>query len=407
MEPAHIDVPDSRFDHVHLDIIELPVVNGLRYCLTMIDRFSRWPVAVPLKNIEAETIASAFSSDWIAFFGSPLKITTDQGSLFESRLFTALANLVGTQKIHTTSYRPQSNGIIERWHRTLKAALMCNAPTPWPELPPTVLLGLRCAFKEDLRASPAQLLFGTDLRLPGEFFSSEEMPAEPNFFLQKFREHMRKLRPTPTAHHNKARSFVLKDLYKCSHVFLRQDAVKKPLEPPYSGPHEIVTRVDDRVSIIKVNGVDKAISIDRLKPAYIAKSDTPTTQEQQPPAAQLNQPAQPTPPPAAEQNPSVQLTPPPARSEQPTPLPPQSVQPAPSPVKLSYVPEEYRSTSIDPPIMTYSRAPKKVSFPSLPEQVSGGGVDVREPRPTGPVITDRAHHQRRRRKQVLVPRQDL
>uniref|UniRef100_A0A0C9RQ48 RNA-directed DNA polymerase n=1 Tax=Fopius arisanus TaxID=64838 RepID=A0A0C9RQ48_9HYME len=355
--PTHIGVPDNRFDHVHLDLIELPPVNNLRYCLTMIDRFSRWPVAVPLTNMEADTVATAFYAHWIAQFGTPLTISTDQGSQFESRLFTTLANMIGAHKVHTTPYHPQSNGMIERWHRTLKAALMCNAPTPWPDLLPSVLLGLRTCFKEDLKASPAQLLFGTELRIPGEFFTTSTLAAEPTFFLEKFREHLRKIRPTPTAHHTKARLFVQKDIYTCSHVFLRVDAVRRPLEQPYAGPYQVVKRVDDRIFIILINGTEKAVSVERLKPAFIAKDDSA----------------------------------------------PLDHQPAPN---LAQVPAEHRSATMDPPLRTYQRTRKRVSFPDSPSQVTGGGVDVaaRQSASSSPDVPPPP--KRQRRKQELCPRQD-
>lgn len=359
LTPEHIDVPDNRFDHVHLDLIILPLVKGLRYCLTMIDRFSRWPVAVPLADMEADTVATAFYSHWISQFGTPLTITTDQGSQFESQLFTALARMIGANKIHTTPYHPQANGLIERWHRTLKAALMCHsAAAPWPELLPTVLLGLRNCFKEDLKASPAQLLYGTELRVPGEFFVTEDLPANPNFFLEKFREHIRRVRPTPTAHHTKSRCFILKDLYKCSHVFVRKGGVKAPLESPYSGPHKIIKRVDDRTFIIDVNGTEQAISVDRLKPEFTVKTDTDQSQE-------------------------------------PEPTPGISQQ------------AEYLSTTIDRPLKTYGK--KKVSFSTPKDQITGGGVVVAAPESPASAASerdDRTTVAPRRRKQKLIPRND-
>lgn len=272
LQPDHITVPDTRFNHLHIDIIFLPMVQGYQYCLTMIDRFSRWPVAVPIKDMTADTVATTLFNHWIAHYGSPVTITSDQGSQFESALFNALTNLVGTKKTRTTPYHPQSNGIVERMHRTLKAALMCS-PKPWTEVLPTVLLGLRTSFKEDIQATPAEMLYGTCLRIPGEFFVSSDFPSDPAFFIEKHREFMRGIRPTPTAHHNKARIFIFKDLNTCTHVWLRCDHLKAPLEPPYQGPYRIIERTSDRIYKLNINNQEKSVSIERLKPCYTNKSD--------------------------------------------------------------------------------------------------------------------------------------
>ena len=109
----------------------------------MIDRFSRWPEAVPLPNIEALTVCRAFVDTWISRYGSPETLTTDQGSQFETRLFTALLQLTGSHRIRTTAYHPSSNGMIERRHRSFKAAIMFHADVDWSRSLPTVLLRLR------------------------------------------------------------------------------------------------------------------------------------------------------------------------------------------------------------------------------------------------------------------------
>ena len=59
--------PTKRFDHVHIDRVgPLPYANGFRYLLTCVDRFIRWPEAIPIVDIRAETVADAFFRGWIA-----------------------------------------------------------------------------------------------------------------------------------------------------------------------------------------------------------------------------------------------------------------------------------------------------------------------------------------------------
>jgi hypothetical protein len=68
--PNIIEDLDHRFDHIHLDIVTLPTVQEYRYCLTMIDRRSHWPEAIPMKEMTAESVVSAFFMHWISFWHS-------------------------------------------------------------------------------------------------------------------------------------------------------------------------------------------------------------------------------------------------------------------------------------------------------------------------------------------------
>ena len=114
--------PTERFDHVHVDLVRpLPYSEGFRYLLTCVDRFTRWPGAIPIQDIRAETVADAFFGGWVARFGTPATITTDSGAQFESRLWDTLCNQFGITRNRTTSYHPQSNGKVECFHRQLKS----------------------------------------------------------------------------------------------------------------------------------------------------------------------------------------------------------------------------------------------------------------------------------------------
>ncbi|KYQ50110.1 Pol polyprotein [Trachymyrmex zeteki] len=80
----------------------------------MIDRFTRWPEAVPIPDISADTVTTAFYTNWVARFREPAVIITNRGSQFESQLFQALTKLIGSKRTRTTAYHPVSNGMIER-----------------------------------------------------------------------------------------------------------------------------------------------------------------------------------------------------------------------------------------------------------------------------------------------------
>jgi cleavage and polyadenylation specificity factor subunit 1 len=146
----------------------MPTSAGFKYCLIAVDSFTRWPKAIPIQDITADTVAHALLSGWIARFGCPQTITTDQRRQFESHLFRSLDKLCGIQLSRTTAHHPAANGLVERFHRTLKAVIMCRADEQWTAALPLVFLGVRTAFKEGLQASVAELVYGEPLRIPDE-----------------------------------------------------------------------------------------------------------------------------------------------------------------------------------------------------------------------------------------------
>ena len=108
-----IPVPPRRFTHVHVDIVgPLPTSRE----------------AVPLQDITAASCARAFMTGWVARFGVPLQMTSDRGRQFISSLWSEIARSLGTQLHRTTSYHPQANGMVERFHRSLKASLRLTSP---------------------------------------------------------------------------------------------------------------------------------------------------------------------------------------------------------------------------------------------------------------------------------------
>ncbi|XP_039970138.1 uncharacterized protein LOC120782053 [Bactrocera tryoni] len=207
---------------------------------------------------------------WISYFGVPLRITTDLGGQFESDLFRKLADLLGFKHQRTTSY-PQSNGLIERFHRQLKSSLLCHNDS-WYDALPAVLLGLRAAFKEDIQATPPEIVFGEPVRLPGEFLTPSNKTIEAPELVKTLRKSFQNLTPTPASRHDREKIFISKDLANSTHVFIRNDKVKQSFSSPYDGPFPVMDRYEKYYKVL-LYLKPAHISIDHLKPAYLCSDD--------------------------------------------------------------------------------------------------------------------------------------
>jgi hypothetical protein len=166
----------------------------------MVDRTTRWPEAVPLSSTTATDCAAALLQGRIQMFGVPDIITSDRGPKFTSSLWASLCSLLSISHTQTTAYHPQSNGLVERFHRRMKDALRARAAgVDWFLHLPWVLLGIRTAWREGTDFSPSEAVFGSQLVLPGQFLSAPESPSPS--FLQDFQGVLAGGPLLPTAHH--------------------------------------------------------------------------------------------------------------------------------------------------------------------------------------------------------------
>ena len=117
---GHVEV-GHRWDRVAMDLLDMSVTTtrGNRYVLVIVDCFSRWTEACPLPDKTAQSVADAFFSQIVCRFGMTIVIHSDQGREFENRIMQELCILCGSHKTRMTLYHPESDGLVERFNRTL------------------------------------------------------------------------------------------------------------------------------------------------------------------------------------------------------------------------------------------------------------------------------------------------
>ena len=277
---AEFEVPPKRFQHIHIDLVSMPPSNGYDHLLTVVDRFSRWPAAFPIPNINAETVIDTLTHGWICAYGVPEVITTDRGSQFSSQVFTQLLKTWGIRHIMTTAYHPEANGMVERLHRRLKESLIAlgrGERLQWFWKLPMTMLALRTTVKPDIGASPSDLVFGEGITVPGQLIgppclTEEELLRQQRSTLNNLRVEVERLQPTATSAHRNPRVNIPDDLSTATHVLVRK-GVQPSLTAPYEGPYEVVSRHSNGFRLrLPGRGTD-IVALARLKPAFVASDE--------------------------------------------------------------------------------------------------------------------------------------
>ena len=257
-EVEKIPIPATRFTHVHVDLVGPwpPSRAGHTHALTVVDRSSRWPEVCPIRGVSTGEVLHAFVATWVSRFGVPARVTTDRGAQFTSGEWKKWCQQHGVEHITTTSYHPQSNGLVERLHRQIKDALRAREGSQnWTEHLPWVLLGIRSAPKEESGVSTGEATFGQQLRIPGQLVLPQEEEMQPPY-----------VQPAAIPATKRSYAEVVSSpspLDEAEWVFVRRGAAGGPLAQNYSGPYK-VARSGRKVFHVHVGKRVETISRDRL-----------------------------------------------------------------------------------------------------------------------------------------------
>lgn len=179
--PMQITGSGVPMERIATDILcELPETDrGNRHILVVSDYFTKWTEAFALPNMEAETIGRTIVEEVLVRFGIPFIIHSDQGRQYESKLFLEMCRLLGIKKTRTTPYHPKSDGMVERFNRTLLSMLSTYVQEnqrDWDLHLPYILMAYRSTEHETTSFSPNMLMLGREATTPLDVMY--EMPPD-------------------------------------------------------------------------------------------------------------------------------------------------------------------------------------------------------------------------------------
>jgi hypothetical protein len=266
--------------------------SGNKYIIVIADYFTKWTEAFALPNMEAGTVAAKVVEEFICRFGVPTEIHTDQGRQFESKLFAEMCSMLSIKKTRTTPYHPQSDGLVERFNRTLGAMLsqyVNDHHTDWDKNLCYVMLAYRSSVQETTRYTPHFLMFGREVRLPIDavFGRPEPQAAESTEWARELRQALDNAY-TIVRQKQGLKQQLQKDVYdrRCNgapykvgdRVWLYEPAIKtglaKKLRHPWRGPYKIKACISDVTYRIALEAAPRrriVVHFNRMKP-YTAKN---------------------------------------------------------------------------------------------------------------------------------------
>ncbi|UYV74060.1 K02A2.6-like [Cordylochernes scorpioides] len=253
----------APFERSVIDVAgPFPVTEGAnKYILVAMDYFTKWPEAYAIPNQKATTVAKVLMDNLIGRFGVPLELHSDQGRNFEAGVFQELCRLLGIRKTRTTPLRPQSDGMVERFNKTMEEHLSKVVEQHQRDrdvrLPP-FLMAYRAAIHETTGQTPAKIMFGRELRLPCdlEFGSPGEPPAAVTDYVNNLRSILLETHELVRAKIRTA-SHWMKTRYdqRANHDGFRQNYLLMPVS---EGPYKIIKRINDLVYRIQRSSKSKA-----------------------------------------------------------------------------------------------------------------------------------------------------
>ena len=207
---------DRPFMRIAMDVLTLPPSGSYTKVLVIVDYYTKWVEAFPLRDEKAETVARILFNEIFSRHGPPEYLHSDRGSNFMSSIVQSLSLLCGVQQTHTAAYSPKSDGQVERQIRTLSDMLakFSEENGNWHDFFYQCLLAIRTSVHATTGFSPYEILYGRAPRLMSDLcygHPSTVLQQHPDS-LKEFGERLRKVRKVVMENQRKA-SAAMKQYY--------------------------------------------------------------------------------------------------------------------------------------------------------------------------------------------------
>ncbi len=293
--PLHPLPVTDVFDRVHIDFLgpltESP--DGYKHILLVVDSYSRWSEAFPLKTQQASEVARVLYQEIFCRYGAPKSIVSDRGRNFVSKLVSAICEIFQVTRHLTSHYHPMSNATCERTNSTILQSLRTYCDTDhsnWPSLIPGIMMAFRMSpCINSTGFSPFHMLFGREMHIPFDtaVLPNDNLGAHATEHVSQVMSNLKLAKEVATSNLKLVQE-KMKERYdrgateppydEGDLVWLTNPVITKgrshKLDPKYTGPYIVRTKCDNNTYQLcnrdTLTELKSRTHANRLKPYYAA-----------------------------------------------------------------------------------------------------------------------------------------
>jgi len=261
--------------------------KGNAYIIIAIDHFTKFAVGAATKSFDAQTTAEFIFTEIVCKLGMMERMLSDQGVNFEANVIKHLCKLLGTDKLHSSTYHAPGNGITERVNKSIKPALakcVNDSHDDWDIYLPMAISAYNNSQHASIQMTPYEALFGRPSVLVSDVIMNNQLPANTRikdisdftFGLRRAANRINQMiLDNTTAARQRQKDNYDKFLHN-KEIFMVGDKVKinnvrklvglsKAFSAKFLGPYTITKCINDLVYVIQAPGVpDEVVHYNRL-----------------------------------------------------------------------------------------------------------------------------------------------